>query len=97
MIKGPKQLLGFGDYQGRNLQAIQRHIALSLLNYTPANSFEDPPVVKKQNGFLGCPHSAFGLPSPKTYFLKHTTIILNRIKIEFNQSFLDTYFEKFWA
>jgi len=34
MIKDLKQRLGFGDYQVRNLQAIQRHAALSLLSYT---------------------------------------------------------------
>src|SRR4030042_1525942 len=34
MIKDLKQRLGFGDYQVRNLQAIQRHVALSLLSYT---------------------------------------------------------------
>jgi len=33
MIKNLKQPLGLGDYQARNLQAIQRHVALVLLNY----------------------------------------------------------------
>jgi hypothetical protein len=29
--------------------------------------------------------------------LKHITVTLNRMKVEFNQSFLDTYLEKLWA
>lgn len=33
MIKSLKQRLGFADYQVRNLQAIHRHVALSLLSY----------------------------------------------------------------
>ena len=33
MIKDLKQRLGFGHYQVRNLQAIQRHVALVLLSY----------------------------------------------------------------
>ncbi len=33
MIKDLKQLLGFGDYQVRDLQAIKLHVALVLLSY----------------------------------------------------------------
>jgi IS4 transposase len=33
MIKDLKQRLGFGDYQVRDLQAIQRHVALVFLSY----------------------------------------------------------------
>jgi hypothetical protein len=33
MIKDLKQRLGFGDYQARDLQAIQRHVVLVILSY----------------------------------------------------------------
>ena len=33
MIKDLKQRLGLGDYQVRNLRAIQRHVAVVLLSY----------------------------------------------------------------
>ncbi|MGD0919597.1 MAG: transposase [Thermodesulfobacteriota bacterium] len=61
MIKDLKQRLGFGHYQVRNPQAIHRHVALAS---------EDPPMVKRQNGFFGCIHPPFSLPSTKAHFAK---------------------------
>ena len=47
MIKDLKQRLGFGDYQVRNLQAIQRHVALVLLSYFRFDPSKDPSMAKR--------------------------------------------------
>jgi transposase len=97
MIKDLKQRLGFGDYQVRNLQAIQRHVALSLLSYTLLILLKSLQWLRDQTVSLDVSIRFLAFQVRRHILLKHITVTLNRMKIEFNQSFLDTYFEKLWA
>ncbi len=97
MIKDLKQRLGLGDYQVRNLQAIQRHAALSLLSYTLLILLKILQWLRDQTVSLDISIRLLAFQVRRHILLKHITLTLNRMKIEFNQSFLDTYFEKLWA
>ncbi len=97
MIKDLKQRLGFGHYQVRNLQAIQRHVALSLLSYTLLILLKILQWLRDQTVSLDVSIRLLAFQVRRHILLKHITLTLNRMKVEFNQSFLDTYFEKLWA
>jgi SRSO17 transposase len=97
MIKDLKQRLGFGDYQLRNLQAIQRHAALSLLSYTLLILLKILQWLRDQTVSLEVSIRLLAFQVRRHILLKHITLTLNRMKVEFNQSFLDTYLEKLWA
>ena len=97
MIKDLKQRLGLGDYQVRNLQAIQRHVALSLLSYTLLILLKILQWLRDQTVSLDISIRLLAFQVRKHILLKHITVTLNRMKVEFNQSFLDTYLEKLWA
>ena len=97
MIKDLKQRLGFGDYQVRNLQAIQRHVALSLLSYTLLILLKILQWLRDQTVSLDVSIRLLAFQVRRHILLKHITVSLNRMKVEFNQSFLDTYLEKLGA
>jgi hypothetical protein len=97
MIKDLKQRLGLGDYQVRNLQAIQRHAALSLLSYALLILLKILQWLRDQTVSLDISIRLLAFQVRRHILLKHITLTLNRMKVEFNQSFLDTYFEKLWA
>ena len=97
MIKDLKQRLGFGDYQVRNLQAIQRHVALSLLSYTLLILFKILQWLRDQTVSLDVSIRLLAFQVRRYILLKHITVTLNRMKVEFNQSLLDIYLEKLWA
>jgi SRSO17 transposase len=97
MIKDLKQRLGLGDYQVRNLQAIQRHAALSLLSYALLILLKILQWLRDQTVSLDISIRLLAFQVRSHILLKHITLTLNRMKIEFSQSFLDTYFEKLWA
>jgi len=97
MIKDLKQRLGLGDYQVRNLQAIQRHVALSLLSYILLILLKILQWLRDQTVSLDVSIRLLAFQVRRHILLKHITVTLNRMKVEFNQSFLDTYLEKLWA
>jgi transposase len=97
MIKDLKQRLGFGDYQVRNLQAIQRHVALSLLSYTLLILLKILQWLRDQTVSLDVSIRLLAFQVRRHILLTHITVTLNQMKVEFNQSFLDTYLEKIWA
>ncbi len=97
MIKDLKQRLGFGDYQVRNLQAIQRHVALSLLSYTLLILLKILQWLRNQTVSLDVSIRLLAFQVRRHILLTHITVTLNQMKVEFNQSFLDTYLEKIWA
>jgi len=97
MIKDLKQRLGLGDYQVRNLQAIQRHVALSLLSYTLLILLKILQWLRDQTVSLDVSIRLLAFQVRKYILLKHITVTLNRMKVEFNQSLLDIYLEKLWA
>jgi SRSO17 transposase len=97
MIKDLKQRLGFGDYQVRNLQAIQRHVALSLLSYTLLILLKILQWLRDQTVSLDVSIRLLAFQVRRHILLTHITVTLNQMRVEFNQSFLDTYLEKIWA
>jgi len=97
MIKDLKQRLGFRDYQLRNLQAIQRHAALSLLSYTLLILLKILQWLRDQTVSLDVSIRLLAFQVRRHILLKHITLTLDRMKVEFNQNFLDTYLEKLWA
>jgi hypothetical protein len=97
MIKDLKQRLGFGDYQVRNLQAIQRHVALVLLSYCVLIFLKILQWLRDKTVFLTLSIRLLAFQVRRHILLKHITVALNRMKVEFNQSFLDSYLEKLWA
>jgi SRSO17 transposase len=97
MIKDLKQRLGLGDYQVRNLQAIQRHVALSLLSYALLILLKILHWLRDQTVSLDVSIRLLAFQVRRYILLKHITVTLNRMKVEFNQSFLDIYLEKLWA
>jgi len=97
MIKDLKQQLGLGDYQVRNLQAIQRHLALVLLSYCVLIFLKILQWLKDKTVSLTISIRLLAFQVRRHILLKHITVALNRMKVEFNQTFLDTYLEKLWA
>lgn len=97
MIKDLKQRLGLGDYQVRNLQAIQRHLALVLLSYCVLIFLKILQWLKDKTVSLTISIRLLAFQVRRHILLKHITVALNRMKVEFNQTFLDIYFEKLWA
>jgi SRSO17 transposase len=97
MIKDLKQRLGFGDYQVRNLKAIQRHVSLSLLSYTLLILLKILQWLRDQTVSLDVSIRLLAFQVRRHILLKHITVTLNSMKYEFNQSFLDTYLEKLWV
>jgi hypothetical protein len=97
MIKDLKQRLGLGDYQVRNLQAIQRHLALVLLSYCVLIFLKILQWLRDKTASLTISIRLLAFQVRRHILLKHITVALNRMKVEFNQTFLDTYLEKLWA
>jgi transposase len=97
MIKDLKQRLGFGDYQVRNLQAIQRHVALVLLSYCVLIFLKILQWLRNKTVSLTISIRLLAFQVRRHILLKHIRVALNRMKVEFDQRFLDIYFEKLWA
>ena len=97
MIKDLKQRLGFGHYQVRNPQAIQRHVALVLLSYGILILLKILQWLKDKKVSLEVSIRLLAFQVRRHILLKHITVTLNRMKVEFEQSLLDIYLEKLWA
>jgi hypothetical protein len=97
MIKDLKQRLGFGHYQVRNLQAIERHVALALLSYGILILLKILQWLRDKTVSLDVSIRLLAFQMRRHILARHITIALNRMKVEFSQSFLDTYLEKLWA
>jgi hypothetical protein len=97
MIKDLKQRLGFGHYQVRNPQAIQRHVALVLLSYGILILLKILQWLRDKTVPLDVSIRLLAFQVRRHILLKHIAVALNRMKVEFNQSFLDIYLEKLLA
>jgi SRSO17 transposase len=97
MIKDLKQRLGFGDYQVRNLQAIQRHVALVLLSYFVLILFKILQWLKDKHVSLEVSIRRLAFQVRKNVLLENITVTLKTMQIRFNQNILDTYLEELWA
>ncbi len=94
MIKDLKQRLGLGDYQVRNLQAIQRHVALVLLSYFTLLLLKILQWLKDKSISLDLSVRALALQVRKQILMEKITVRLKTLKIQFNQSILDSYLEQ---
>ncbi len=97
MIKDLKQRLGFGDYQVRDLQAIQRHVALVLLSYFVLIFLKILQWLKDKSLSLDLSIRCLAFQVRKHILFENITVALNTMKIEFKQNILDTYLEQLWA
>jgi hypothetical protein len=97
MIKDLKQRLGFGDYQVRDLQAIQRHVALVLLSYFVLILLKILQWLKDKSISLDLSIRRLAFQVRKNILFENITVTLNAMKIKFKQNILDTYLEQLWA
>ena len=97
MIKDLKQRLGFGDYQVRDLQAIQRHVALVLLSYFVLILLKILQWLKDKSISLDLSIRWLAFQVRKNILLENITVTLNAMEIKFKQNILDTYLERLWA
>ncbi len=97
MIKDLKQRLGFGDYQVRDLQAIQRHVALVLLSYFVLILLKILQRLKDKSIALDLSIRRLAFQVRKNILLENITLTLNAMEIKFKQNILATYLEQLWA
>jgi SRSO17 transposase len=97
MIKDLKQRLGFGDYQVRDLQAIERHVALVLLSYFVLILLKILQWLKDKKMCLDLSIRRLAFQVRTNILFENISVTLNAMKIQFKQSILDTYLEQLWA
>jgi hypothetical protein len=97
MIKDLKQRLGFGDYQVRDLQAIQRHVALVFLSYFVLILLKISQWLKDKSISLDLSIRQLAFQVRKNFLIENITVTLDRMQIRFKQNILDTYLEQLWA
>ena len=97
MIKDLKQRLGFGDYQVRDLQAIQRHVALVLLSYFVLILLKVLQWVKDKSVSSDLSIRSLAFQVRTHVLLENITATLETMQIRFKQNILDTYLEELWA
>lgn len=83
MIKDLKQRLGFEDYQARNLQAIQRHVGLTLLSYCVLILLKTLQWLRDKNASLGLPIRLLAFHVRKHILLENITVTLKKMRIQF--------------
>jgi len=97
MIKVLKQRLGFGHYQVRNLQAINRHVALSLLSYSVLVFLK---ILQWLRDKTISPTPSIRLLAfyvRKHIIIEQISVTLRCMKVRFNQNILEHYLEKIYA
>ncbi len=97
MIKDLKQRLGFGDYQVRNLKAIERHVPLVLLSYFVLILLKILQWLEDKKRCLNLSIRRLAFQVRINILLENISVTLNTKKIRFKQSILDSYLEKVWA
>ncbi len=97
MIKDLKQRLGFGDYQVRNLQAMQRHVALSLLSYFVLILLKILQWLRDKTASLDLSIRRLAFHVRKHILLESISLTLKNMKIRFRQNILDSYLEQLWV
>jgi SRSO17 transposase len=97
MIKDLKQRLGFGHYQVRNPQAIQRHVALALLSYCILILLKILQRLRDQNTSWDLSIRSLALHVRRHILLENITVTFKTMRIRFQQNILDSYLEKLWV
>jgi hypothetical protein len=96
MTKDLKQRLGFGDYQVRNPQAIQRHVALVFLSYCVLILLKIIQWLRDKKISFGLSIRLLAFYVRKNILLENITVTLKTMKIRFKQNILDSYLEQLW-
>jgi SRSO17 transposase len=94
MIKDLKQRLGFRDYQTRNLQAINRHVALALLCYFTLIVLKILQWHRDKTACLNLSIRLLAFHVRRYILVEHITVTMKTMKIRFKQNILDTYLEQ---
>jgi SRSO17 transposase len=97
MIKDLKQRLGLGDYQVRNLRAIQRHVTLVLLSYFTLVLMKILQWIKDKSISLTLSIRFLAFQVRKQILIERVTVSLKTLKIQFKQNILDSYLEQLCA
>jgi IS4 transposase len=97
MIKDLKQRLGLEDYQVRNLQAIQRHVALALLSYFVLVLLKILQWLRNKTIPLNLSIRLLAFHVRKHLLFENISLTLKNMNIRFKQNILDSYLEQLWA
>ena len=97
MIKDLKQRLGFGHYQVRNLQAIQRHVAIVLLSYCALIFLKILQWLRNKKVSLHLSIRLLAFHVRRRILIEHITVTMKNMRIQFKQNILDSYLEQLWA
>jgi hypothetical protein len=97
MIKDLKQRLGFGHYQVRNLQAIQRHVAIVLLSYCVLIFLKILQWLRDKKASLHLSIRLLAFHVRRRILIEHLTVTMKNMRIQFKQNILDSYLEKLWV
>ena len=97
MIKDLKQRLGFGHYQVRNLQAIQRHVVLVLLSYGILILLKILQRLRDQNVSWDLSIRSLAFHVRRHILLENIIVTFKAMRIRFQQNILDSYLEKLWV
>ncbi len=97
MIKDLKQRLGLGDYQVRNLRAIQGHVTLVLVSYITLILLKILQWLQDKNISLDFSIRFLALHVRKKILVERITVSLKTMKIQFKQNILDRFLEQLCA
>lgn len=93
MIKDLKQQLGLGDYQVRNLQAIQRHVTLVLVSYFTLILLKILQWLRNKNFSLDLSIRFLAFQVRRNIWVEQITLSLKTMQIQFKQNILERYLE----
>ena len=96
-MEAPMERLGFGDYQVRNPQAIQRHVALVLLSYFVLILLKILQWLRDKTVSLDLSIRLLAFHLRRDILLENIIVTLKSMKVQFRQNILDTYLENLWA
>jgi hypothetical protein len=97
MIKDLKQRLGFGHYQVRNPQAIQRHVVLVLLSYCVLIFLKILHRLRDASASWDLSIRSLAFHVRKHILLENITVTFKAMRIRFQQNILDSYLDKLWV
>ena len=97
MIKDLKQRLGFGHYQVRNPQAIQRHVALVLLSYCVLILLKILQRLRDQSASWNLSIRSLAFHVRRHILMENIAVTFKAMKIRFQQNILDSYLEQLWV
>jgi len=93
MIKDLKQRLGFGDYQVRTAEAIQRHTALTLLSYFALILLKILQWLRNKTFSLDLSIRFLASQVRKNILVQQIKLSLKTMRVQFNQNILERYLE----